>query len=235
MAIRSELAERVSHTVNKRQKYLADARRPALAKPGDPYVTATGQQIKSEKPKNSKKKDEPEITAKTFKSSKQRTLADLPATPPIINGCAVVIIYTIMGLGDREIAIAAKIKHEDVLAVKSHPAYEECFEIIAKEFLTANSELLSARVASYAHDAVSKIAEISQNGKQESNQLRASMHLHDAAVGGKNGPQGGANGHVNELRIVIVEGDRNPVELELNGQSFRSEKYGEEREETAAE
>lgn len=218
--------------MSKRQDYLKRAVVPKLARPGDPLITGLGQRVKADKRKTDVEKDQPEITAKTFKSSRQRTLAELPATPQVINGCAIVIMYSIMGLGDREIAMAAKIKHDEVLAVKQHPAYEECFEIIAKEFVNANSELLAARVASYAHDAVTKIADISANGKQESNALRASMHLHDAATGTKGGMQGGSN-HVNELRIIVVEGDRTPVDIEMNGQPFRRD-YGEDSDEAAA-
>lgn len=218
----------------KRERYLKQAVIPALARPGDPLVTGLGQRIQPEKPKKNVKAGQPEITAKSFRSSKQRTLGELPATPQVINGCAVVIMYSIMGLGDREIAIAAKIKPEDVLAVKQHPAYEECFGIIAKEFVNSNSELLAARVAGYAHDAVTKIADISANGKQEVNQLRASMHLHDAALGGKNGVQAGGS-HVNELRIVIVEGDRRTVDIGVDGQSFNGRsRHGQEIDESAA-
>jgi len=214
----------VTHTVAKQKKVFKGIV-PALARPGDPLVTASGQQIKPEKSKKHEK-PQPEITAKNFKSTRQRTLGELPATPQVVNGCAIVIMYSIMGLGDREIAIAAKISHEDVLAVKMHPAYEECFDIIAKEFVSANSALLAARVSAYAHDAVTKIADISMNGKQETNQLRASVHLHESATGTKGGQQGANSNMRNELRIVIVEGDRKPVDIEVNGNQFRSDLNG---------
>lgn len=215
-----------------RREYIEQARRPALAKPGDPLVSETGLIVKPEKRKK-EPKPQPEITAKTFKSTRQRTLGELPATPQVINGCAIVIMYSIMGLSDREIAIAAKIKVEEVLAVKQHPAYEECFDMVAKEFVSANSALLSARVGAYAHDAVTRIADISANGKQEANVLRASVHLHESATGAKNAMQSGGS-HVNELRIVIVEGDRKPVDIEVNGQSFRNGRnHGQEIDETA--
>lgn len=210
--------------LTKRERYLKQAAIPALARPGDPLVSEHGMIIKPERIKKDVKENQPELTAKTFRASKKRTLQELPATPAVVNGCAAVIFYTILGLGDREIATAIKVNHADVLAIKEHPAYSECFDIIAKEFVNANSALLSARIGAYAHDAVTRIADISANGKKEENVLRASVDLADRAMGTKGGISQQSGGNINELRIVIVDGERKPIDVRV--EPINGEHYG---------
>lgn len=196
---------------------------PVLARPGDPYVHANGRIIRPKDLPKKRKEDEPErLSSANFKSSKRRALSDLPATPNIVTGCAVIFMYSVLGVGDREIAKAANLTVEQIAQIREHPSYGECFDLVVGEFINANSALLAARIAGYSHMALDKVAEVAEYGTQENNRLRASTEiLGMAGIGGsKKGAGDGANGEGHELRIVVLEGTEQHVQVELDGEAF---------------
>src|SRR4051812_48887189 len=83
----------------------------ALARVGDPLVTEKGTVLQPEnyvkgqggngaKPNGFTNTIDPA----TFRSTKQRNVKDLPASVSVTNAVSVVFMYTILGVGDREIA-----------------------------------------------------------------------------------------------------------------------------------
>jgi len=201
---------------------------PMLARPGDPLVSADGRIVRPSKARVSKdagngSDETPRLSADNFKPSQKRSLSDLPATANIITGCAVIFVYSALGIGDREIATATDLTVEKVQQIRQHPAYTECFDMVIAEFINANSALLAARIAAHSHMAFETVANIAQHGRMETNQLRASTEiLSMGGVGGsrKGGVAGAAGNEGNELRIVILEGDERSVRVELNGKAF---------------
>jgi hypothetical protein len=178
---------------------------PALAKPGDPLVTERGIAIPPDR-------DDPEVhdavvVAKAFKSRKQRSAKELPAPPQMMKAIACVFLLTTMGLTDREMASLLGISAGDVKSVKNSETYAECFNEVIGELISANSEMLSARLASYANGAVDRIAELSTGGKKEEVRLRASQDIADrAGIGVQRGINIGIGG--GELRIQYVDADK---------------------------
>lgn len=184
-----------------------------LAKWGDPYVLPDGRIVPPDRPDGTVDASLPKIDAKEFKAHKKRGLKDLPAPVPTLNGVACVFMYTCLGLGDREIADTLKITVKQLKELRSHPAYAECFEAVTNEFININSDMINARIAAYSHDALTQIAKIALNGKEERNQLRGSMYLMGA------GGYGDKTNHAasvakNDLRIVIIGKDQ---EVQIEG------------------
>lgn len=181
----------------------------ALARAGDPYVTPSGEIIEPDGVEGK------ELKAK-FKPSKRRTMKEMPAPPQILNAVACVFLYTLMGVGEREIAESLKITAKEVRDVRKMPAYTECFDAIANEFINANSELIGARIAAYSHDALTSVAQIAVKGKNEGNRLRAGQDLLDRAGHGPKESVAKRMMTSNELRIVVIDNDKQ-VGVQISG------------------
>ena len=178
-----------------------------LARWGDPYVKPDGTIVPPDRINGGVDMTLPKPDFKNYKPSKKRTLKDLPAPVPTLNGIACVFMYTTLGLGDREIADTLKITTKQLEGLRQHPAYAECFEAVTGEFININSDMINARIAAYSHDALSEIAAVALAGKEERNRLRGSMYLMNAGGYGdkKNAPAAAKN----DLRIVIIgKGDQ---------------------------
>ncbi len=182
----------------------------ALARVGDPLVTGDGRQINPDGYVNGKKQAAPPpavtLDAATYRPMKKRTLKELPCEVPLMNGIGAIFMYTIMGVGDREIADALKVSVEEVLEVRGHPSYKECFDSVVSTFIDKNSDLLAARIAGFSHAALDTVGHIAMNGGKEENKLRASIDLLDrAGVKPKDNAERTTVNSANELRIIVVE------------------------------
>lgn len=186
------------------------AKSTALARVGDPLITETGSKIDPEGYLAGRpiKTEAPAMVldAPSFRPLKKRTLRELPAEASLINGVGAIFMYTMLGVGDREIADALKVTVPQIEEVRVHSAYKECFDIVVAEFINKNSDLLAARVAAYSHSALDTVGAIALNGKKEETKLRASIDLLDrAGVKPKDVEARNMGNKANELRIVIVK------------------------------
>lgn len=180
-----------------------------LARPGDPYMTSAGRIIhESDVGKPNSDGAVPVVTAKDFKATKHRMVKDMPAPVGFMNGVACVFLYTIFGISDREICDSLKIDRQQLAEIRTHSAYAESFDVALSEFINANSDLMTARLAGYSHNALSSVAYLAFNSEDEKLRFRASDKLLDRAGIGvqPNGAKGGAGGK-NDFRIVYVNGD----------------------------
>lgn len=183
-----------------------------LAHYGDPYVTVGGKIIQPET--LDAKEDVTKTTAsKAYKSKAKRTIKELPAQPNVLRGISCVFVYTVLGLSDREIGELLGITIANVRDVRKHAGYTEVFDIVSKEFISANSSLLESRIASYANDALTNVHQIAQHGVKEDTKLRANIDLLDRGGIRPKDVEGRRNQQGAELRIIISKGDA----LEVNG------------------
>jgi hypothetical protein len=192
----------------------------ALARVGDPLVSERGEIIDPEGYENGKPlKSEPAkmtIDPATYQSSKKRTLKELPGDINVINACSVVFMYTILGVGDREIADALNADVSDVLQLRRHSAYGECFQAVLGEFINANSDLLSSRVAAYGQAALTTVGTLITTAKKEEVRLRASIDMLDRAGLRPKDVDQKQQVTKNELRIIVVDGDQKSVKVNLD-------------------
>lgn len=200
-----------------------------LARVGDPYVSATGKIYKPVDSNQSREKNPivelPPIDPKTFRVRRKRTLKDLPAPINVMHGVAAVFMYTILGLGDREIANALKCGAEDIKGLRDHPAYTELFESVSKTFIDFNSDLIHARIAAMGHAALTSVADIAVNGQKEADKLRASQDLLNRG-GHVAEHMKQMQGGMTALRILVVDGTKS-LGIELNGKGgFDGEETG---------
>lgn len=190
-----------------------------LARPGDPLVMANGRIIQPEGSAIDVESKVTKLSSKTFRASKRRTIKELPAIPGMVNAISCVLFYTMLGVGDREISEALKITTDDLKNIRKSPAYEECFQLIAEEFVSANSNLISARIAAYSHDALTSVADVAFNGKKEEVRLRASTDLLDRAGHAPREFNRKAMAGLSSLKIMITEGvgKSTGVEISVDG------------------
>lgn len=195
-----------------RRKTKAGEGSNALARVGDPLVTETGKTIDPEGYAKGRPlpKEAPALVldAANFRPLKKRSLKEMPGEVGMINAIAAVFMYTMLGIGDREIADALGIPSNQVDDVRKHPAYKECFDMIVGEFINKNSDLLAARIAAYSHSALDVVGAISLNGKKEETRLKASTDLLDrAGVRAKDIADKGST-NKSELRIIVVDNSK---------------------------
>lgn len=178
-----------------------------LARPGDPYITPGGVEVQPEK--TAFDKEQPKLTAKNFKPQQRRTVNDLPAPPNVMNGVGAVFAYTVLGVGDREICDVLKITTAQLKSLRNHTAYAEFFDIVSSEFINANSELITARIAAYSHAALTTVADVAFNdpkAKSETRLKAADSLLDRGGFAAKENILRGKTG-VNDLRIVLIKDD----------------------------
>lgn len=193
----------------------------ALARVGDPLITGDGQRIEPEGYANGRPlpKETPAIVldAANFRPMKKRSLKELPAEISTVNAVAAIFMYTMLGIGDREIADALRIDTLNVDEVRKHTAYKECFDLIVGEFINKNSDLLAARIAAYSHAALDVVGSISQTGKKEETRLKASTDLLDRAGVRVKDMENKGQANKSELRIIVVDGSKDTsIQLDLN-------------------
>lgn len=178
---------------------------PALAEPGDPIVWIDGRQYL---PEHCEGRVEKKVTKDNFKPTRRRSSKEMPAVPAVMNGVGAVMIYTILGLSDREMAACLKVDVVAVTEIKKHPAYQETFDIVASEFVNAKASLLSARIAAAGDQALDRVIHYAFNATQEAVGLRASQDLLDRGGHSIKQMEGRSATMKNELRITITEGEK---------------------------
>lgn len=156
---------------------------PALARPGDPLIMPDGSQHQPIKHKAAfeKEKADFKLDAHTFRGKSQKNLRDLAAPVNMFNAIAAVLGYSIMGVGDREVADALKCTTTELEAIRQHPAYNELFDTFYHAVISADSDSLTGRIASYSHSALDTVAVLSKNAENEAVKLRASTDILDRA------------------------------------------------------
>lgn len=191
-----------------------------LAPYGDPYVTSDGRVIPPADQDRDAHPTQLKSKYKTYRPTKRRTIKEMPATSAVMKGIAVIFVYTVMGLADREIAELLNLDVSQVKQVRTNPGYLETFDIISSEFVNVQSRLLTARIAAYADEALTNVHEIAANGKKENNVLRANIDLLDRAGVRPKDQETRANAAANELRIILVDGDRD-ANVEIGSVDYR--------------
>ena len=177
-----------------------------LAKPGDPLVLGNGKVINEVTDERQVDSDNP-LSGKTFKPRKRRNVKELPAPFAIMKGIVCVLGFTVLGMGEREIAEALGVTVDDVRGIKKHSAYGETFELILDEFVSTDSTLLVSRLAAYGHTALTTVAKMAKEAKQESTQLKASIDLLNRGGITKEQALAQKNGGMNDLRIIMIDGN----------------------------
>jgi len=163
--------------------------RAFLPRPGDPLVADDGQVIEPEGYKQTAA-ERYKLKPREYRATRKRTLRELPADAGTLNGVACVLLYTLLGVPDKEIAIALNISTANVGIIKKHAAYGQCFEIVCNEFVNMNG-----------------VYDIAVAGKKENNRLKANIDiLNRGGFTAKEQSTKAAMGK-HELRITVLEGE----------------------------
>jgi hypothetical protein len=198
-----------------------------LARPGDPIITRYGVKINPILPRTADRLDNlpvpigetrsnTNVHPPAFRSAKRQNIKDLPAPTNIINGIAATFMYTILGVGDREIADTLNITTMQLEELREHSAYSECFHRVIDELISANSDAIQARISSYAVKAVDNIMNVADTAEDEGLKLRANQDIADrAGVGAKQLAERKVS-QQSTLRIMVIDEEKSiSVNLDL--------------------
>lgn len=89
-----------------------------------------------------------------------RSIVDLPAPPKHMNFISVVMMYQLMGLNNKDIAIAANCTIEQVENVQTLGVFKECFDIVRDAVLANDSESIQALFAQRSRAAADTVHDI---------------------------------------------------------------------------
>src|SRR5262245_19004611 len=189
--------------------------KPVLPRPGDPLVLANGRIIQPESVAKLGVID-PEIIdvePKDFKPIAVRNMADFAAEPKMVVACGAVLALTMMGVSDREIMETLRFSDEQMHRARTHEVYTEMFNAFYTELINANSNSLQARIAAYAHGALSNVAHIAATAKRDDVRLTANRDILDRAGTKMADRVEQEKGKVSSLRISILKDD---TKIEIN-------------------
>jgi hypothetical protein len=157
--------------------------REPLARPGDPLVTKDGEVIQADSLIDIGARDPKphDVQPKDFRAIKRQDMGDLPADAHVMNACAAVFCYTILGISDREIQIALKIREDQLKKIREHEGYALIFSSGMGEMININSASMQARIAAMAPKAIQQIFTLAETGRKEETRLSASKDIADRA------------------------------------------------------
>lgn len=196
---------------------------PALARPGDPYVSDKGDVILDgdRTPMDALPRADSVLGAPIAKHvvpKAHNTIADLPAEQNLQTAVNAILVYHLLGLSDNEIGHILHIPLEDVKRVKSHIAYQETFDTLFHEMININSNSLQSKIAAFAGDALENVMGIATNSKHDLAKLKANQDLldrsglHPEHLFGKHKEDDGFD----SLKIVIQDGEDKDTKVNIN-------------------
>ena len=183
--------------------------RPALPRPGDPLVLPNGRVINPDSLEDLGLVDPTalDVAPKDFKPIATKNLADLAAEPKMIVACGAVLSLTMLGISDREIMDTLRFSEEQLHLTRNHEVYTEFFNAFYKELINANSASLQARIAAYAHGALTNVVKIAATAKRDDVRLTANRDILDRAGTRVADRMEQDKGKTTSLKISILKGD----------------------------
>lgn len=192
----------------------APPQRPPLPKLGDPLVTADGEIIYPDSLANHGIPDpQPlDVAPKDFRAITTRDMADFAAEPRMVVACSAILTMTMLGISDREIMETLKFSEEQLSLARNHDVYVECFNACYRELINANSASLQARIAGYAHGALSNVVEIARSARRDDVRLAANRDILDRAGTKASDNADREKSKISSLRIAILK-DSTTIEV----------------------
>lgn len=153
-----------------------------LAKPGDPLIIEGKIIAKEESVDEFKTADRQTPIAYKIKPTSRRNMNDMPSVDPNRQmALNVILVYSLLGLTDNEIAHLTKIPLNEIENLKFGSDYQITFEMLFKELISANSNSIKAKLAGYATEAVDQIIQLAQDADKDIVRLKANQDILDRA------------------------------------------------------
>jgi hypothetical protein len=188
-----------------------------LPKPGDPYVSSKGQVVLPKKEHAAAIEIGPP-RAKNIMPSVRRSIKDFPADENTQKAINVVMVFSLLGMTENEIAFALNVKLEDVRRLRELTTYQETFELLFSEMISINSTSMQAKIAAFAPKALENLMDLANDAENENAKVKANQDLMDRAglhhetLYGKNA----SDDAFSSLKIVISDGDEQKTDIEVN-------------------
>lgn len=100
------------------------------------------------------------LTDKPFFVRQRKFIGDLPAPPKTMNAINVVLMYTMFGLGDDQIAEATGLRGGQVADLRNTEAYMQMQNAMVKAVAECEQGSVRSMISQYAMDAVEKMGEL---------------------------------------------------------------------------
>lgn len=196
-----------------------------LAKKGDPYVGNDGRayEAMNEEGKSvALKENVNELTVPLINEmtiSTKRNPNELPSDGSVQKAINVILVYHLLGLTENETAHLLGVDLQQVRDIKELPAYQETFEAMHGEIISANSNNIQARIQSYASNAVTRVASLMDEADKDIVKLKASQDILDRSGMSADTLYGKNNGDsVDGFKIVVQDAEedgKKSIEIDI--------------------
>ena len=107
----------------------------------------------------------------------RRKVADLPDIPRTMNAVSVVLSYTLFGLDDTDIAIAARISEPQIVKIKESDAYRSMHDNVVRSILDAEANVVRDIFQQHSRDAANVLVDSLHNGNRAERMVAAKDFL----------------------------------------------------------
>lgn len=108
-----------------------------------------------------------QTSAQRLVAATRRKLADLPALPTQMNVVSVVLMYTMLGINDSEIAVATGMSVEQIESLKAHDIYSRVQEEVGKNIILQDQSEIQSIIQRNAKNAAVKIAALMESDMED--------------------------------------------------------------------
>lgn len=189
-----------------------------LAKPGDPYVSTKGEVVLSDKTDGAPRIEIGPPRVANYQSSARRSIKDFPTTSINQRAINVVLVYSLLGMTENEIAHDLGTPLESIRQLRTSPAFQETFEMLFEEMISVSSNSMQAKIAAFAPKALENMMNLASEAENENAKVKANQDLMDRAglhhetLYGKNS----ADDAFGSLKIVISDAEESKTTIDVN-------------------
>lgn len=155
---------------------LPDANEPLRLANGT-LVDANGRVVK-EKPAQRMTMVPSNTQARELVIKANRRIADLPALPDRMNGLSAILVYTMFGLADTEIAVATGLTIEQIKTIRSHDAYHKLQEDVTANIIAADQDRIRSVINQHTDTAINRVVSLMES-EDDKTALKASQDILD--------------------------------------------------------
>lgn len=135
-----------------------------------------------------------------------RRLADLPALPMALNTISIVLVYSLWGLSETDIAVATNLTEQQVTNIKSQDAYSKMQSEMIDNIRKSDEDNVRALINEHANTAVTNVVNL-MSSEDDKISLAASKDILDRAGHRPADIVEHRHSMVDPLRIEIVRKD----------------------------
>lgn len=114
-------------------------------------------------------------------TSFKRKLIDMPAPPQHMNGISLVVLYTMYGLSDADIATLLDVDEKQIGRMRMHDAYTKMYNEVVQGIIQQDKDSVQTLLSQASHGAARRVIAIAEQDEDDALAFAASKDILDRA------------------------------------------------------